>query len=46
MGILYIIVGLYAFNPLYLALLIGLWLILSGIFLVFSPAAAAEKVES
>ncbi len=44
MGILYIIVGLYAFNPLYLALLIGLWLILTGIFHIFAPAA--EKVEA
>lgn len=44
MGILYIFVGLYAFNPLYLALLIGLWLILTGIFYIFTPAA--EKVEA
>ncbi len=42
LGILYIIVGLYALNPFYLALLIGLWLILTGIFMIFSPA---EKVE-
>jgi membrane protein HdeD len=46
MGILYIIVGLYAFNPLYLALLIGLWLILTGIFHIFIPTPVeAEKVE-
>ncbi len=44
MGILYIIVGLYAFNPLYLALLIGLWLIITGIFHIFTPVA--ENVES
>jgi uncharacterized membrane protein HdeD (DUF308 family) len=37
LGILYIIIGLYAFNPLYLALLIGLWLIITGLFMVFTP---------
>jgi uncharacterized membrane protein HdeD (DUF308 family) len=37
LGILYIIVGLYAFNPLYLALLIGLWLIITGFFMIFTP---------
>ena len=44
MGILYIFIGLYAFNPLYLAFLIGLWLILTGIFYIFTPGA--EKVEA
>lgn len=34
LGILYIIVGLYALNPFYLALLIGLWLILTGLFMI------------
>lgn len=37
LGILYIIIGLYAFNPLYLALLIGIWLIITGLFMVFTP---------
>jgi membrane protein HdeD len=37
LGILYIIVGLYALNPFYLAFLIGLWLILTGIFMILSP---------
>jgi membrane protein HdeD len=42
LGILYIIIGVYALNPFYLALLIGIWLILTGIFMIFIPA---EKVE-
>ena len=33
LGILYIIIGIYAFNPLYLGVLIGIWLIVSGVFL-------------
>jgi len=37
-GILYIIVGIYALNPIYLAWLIGIWLIMTGIFTIFSPA--------
>jgi uncharacterized membrane protein HdeD (DUF308 family) len=45
LGILYIIVGLYALNPFYLALLIGIWLILTGIFMIIGPGktAPAEK---
>lgn len=39
LGILYIIIGIYALNPLYLAWLIGIFLILSGIFQIFLPAA-------
>jgi membrane protein HdeD len=38
MGIIYIIVGFYALNPLYLAALIGIFLIISGIFQIFMPA--------
>ncbi len=37
LGILYLIVGIYALNPLYLAGLIGIFLILSGIFQIFLP---------
>ncbi len=37
-GILYIIVGVYALNPIYLAWLIGIWLIMTGIFTIFTPA--------
>ncbi len=37
LGILYLVIGLYALNPLYLAYLIGLFLILSGIFQIFLP---------
>jgi uncharacterized membrane protein HdeD (DUF308 family) len=44
LGILYIIVGLYALNPIYLAFLISLWLILTGIFMIFTPAEPAEAV--
>ena len=35
LGILYIILGAYAWNPFYLAFLIGLWLIIQGITLFF-----------
>lgn len=37
LGILYLIIGVYALNPFYLAFLIGLWLILTGIFMLFTP---------
>lgn len=39
LGILYLTVGIYALNPLYLAWLIGIFLVLSGIFQIFLPAA-------
>lgn len=39
LGILYIILAFYAWNPFYLALLIGIWLIIDGIALFFvSPS--------
>jgi uncharacterized membrane protein HdeD (DUF308 family) len=37
LGILYLIVGIYALNPIYLAFLIALWLILTGVFMIFTP---------
>ncbi|AXV38123.1 MAG: DUF308 domain-containing protein [Methanobacteriaceae archaeon] len=37
LGILYIILGTYAFDPLYLGILIGLWLVINGIFLFVEP---------
>ncbi|NYB51228.1 MAG: DUF308 domain-containing protein [Methanobacteriaceae archaeon] len=37
LGILYIILGLYAWDPFYLALLIGIWLVINGIFQLFVP---------
>ena len=37
LGILYIILGTYAFDPLYLGILIGIWLIINGIFLLVEP---------
>ncbi|NYB27908.1 MAG: DUF308 domain-containing protein [Methanobacteriaceae archaeon] len=37
LGIIYLIIGIYALNPLYLAGLIGIFLILSGIFQIFLP---------
>ena len=46
LGILYIIVGLYALNPLYLAFIIGLWLILTGLFMIITPAPPAQKIEA
>ncbi|MDP3066527.1 MAG: DUF308 domain-containing protein [Methanobacteriaceae archaeon] len=35
MGIVYIILGLYAFNPFYLAIIIGITLILDGVAVLF-----------
>ncbi|NYB51230.1 MAG: DUF308 domain-containing protein [Methanobacteriaceae archaeon] len=35
LGILYIILGTFAFDPLYLGVLIGIWLILSGVLSIF-----------
>jgi membrane protein HdeD len=40
LGILYIILGAYAWNPLYLALLIGVFLIVYGISRLFARTAA------
>ena len=45
LGILYIIVGVYALNTLYLAFIIGLWLILTGLFMIITPAPPAQKIE-
>ncbi len=36
LGIIYIILGTYAFNPIYLGFLIGIWLLLTGIFSIFA----------
>jgi uncharacterized membrane protein HdeD (DUF308 family) len=44
-GILYIILGMYAWNPFYLAVLIGIWLIISGIFQFFAPSGEAPSGE-
>lgn len=38
LGILYMILGMYAWNPYYLALLIGLWLVIAGIMEFFKPS--------
>jgi len=48
LGILYIILGTYAWDPYYLALLIGIWLIIDGIALFFvspSDLVGMEKSE-
>lgn len=46
MGILYIILGSYAWNPYYLALLIGIWLIIDGITIMFvGPSALMGAVK-
>ncbi|PKL67445.1 MAG: hypothetical protein CVV28_06195 [Methanobacteriales archaeon HGW-Methanobacteriales-1] len=37
LGILYIIIGLYALDPFYLGALIGIFLLLEGIFMIFLP---------
>jgi uncharacterized membrane protein HdeD (DUF308 family) len=39
LGVIYLIIGIYALNPLYLAFLIGFFLIISGIFQIFIPQA-------
>ncbi|MBI5458476.1 DUF308 domain-containing protein [Methanobacterium sp.] len=36
-GIMYLILGFYAWDPFYLALLIGIWLIISGVFEIINP---------
>jgi membrane protein HdeD len=36
MGVLYILLGSYVWNPYFLAILIGFWLIISGIFQFFA----------
>ncbi|MCK9151918.1 DUF308 domain-containing protein [Methanobacterium alcaliphilum] len=38
MGILFILIGLYAFNPIYLGSLIGVFLLIQGLFAIFMPA--------
>jgi len=47
LGITYLIVGIYALNPYYLALLIGIFLILDGIrlFFVKTPEEEIEELE-
>ncbi len=39
LGIIYIILASYAWNPLYLALLIGIWLMIDGVALIFTNPA-------
>ena len=38
LGIIYIILGTLAFSPLYLGFIIGIWLLITGIFSFFMPA--------
>lgn len=45
LGILYIILGAYAWNPIYLAFLIGIWLIIEGITLMFVGPPNLAKAE-
>lgn len=47
LGILYMILGAYAWNPLYLAFLIGFWLIINGITIMFvgTPKLPTENAE-
>jgi membrane protein HdeD len=46
LGILYIILASYAWNPYYLALLIGIWLIVDGIALFFINPSEVMKMEN
>ncbi len=45
LGILYIILGAYAWNPIYLAFLIGIWLIIEGITIMFVGPPNLSKAE-
>jgi len=45
LGILYIILGAYAWNPFYLAIIIGIWLIIDGITLFFVSPSDLMKME-
>ena len=42
LGILYIILGTYAFHPVYLGILIGVWLVITGIFKLFEKDEMEE----
>ncbi len=46
MGILYMILAAYAWDPFYLALLIGIWLIIDGIALFFVNPMEMTKMEN
>jgi uncharacterized membrane protein HdeD (DUF308 family) len=46
LGILYMILASYAWNPYYLALLIGIWLIIDGITLFFVNPSDLMKMEN
>ena len=46
LGILYMILAAYAWNPLYLAFLIGIWLIIDGIALFFVNPTEMIKMEN
>lgn len=46
LGILYIILAVYAFNPIYLAFLIGIWLIIDGVAMFFiKPSDLMPNIE-
>jgi uncharacterized membrane protein HdeD (DUF308 family) len=47
LGITYLIIGIFAFNPYYLALIIGIWLIFDGIrlFFVKTPEEEIEELK-
>jgi uncharacterized membrane protein HdeD (DUF308 family) len=46
LGILYIVLAAYAWNPYYLAILIGIWLIVDGIALFFISPSEMVKMEN
>lgn len=45
LGILYMVLAAYAWNPFYLAIIIGIWLIIDGIALFFISPSEMMKVE-
>ena len=46
LGVLYIVLAAYAWNPYYLAILIGVWLIVDGIALFFINPSEMVKMEN
>jgi uncharacterized membrane protein HdeD (DUF308 family) len=46
LGILYIILGAYAWNPIYLAFLIGFWLIIEGISIMLVGPPKLQQAEA
>ena len=44
-GILYIILGMFVENPIYLGIIVGIWLILTGIFYGYERETEEEFID-